>query len=231
MKNINLLPKKEKKSDARIILLNFFIVIFVFILLISILAVLMVRDIGNELAQRLTKYEDVNMELNEYVTKLESYKDFEELVEEKENNISFINIENIKWSSIIYDVSSSKPEGIYITNFTGSTSNLYQYINKLILGEEIEDEDKSAFIIQGYARDQFEVSKYVLALENIPNISEVWINTINVSDVPGTEQNAYFYRIETFWDIEKYDDLKPESSNKEEVPFEDEGIQQIEIEQ
>jgi hypothetical protein len=232
MKDINLLPKKERISDARIILLNFVIILFVIIVIIMVLAILLVNDIGRDLDSRLDRYKDTNMELNEYVVELETYKDFEDMIIEKESNIEMLNIENIRWSYLLYDIAQAKPDGLYVTNVIGSSNTLYEYINNLILGEEVESDKNMAFSLQGYARDQFEVSKYVLALKDIPEINEVWINTINATVIPGLEIEAYFYMIEAFWDISEYEELKPEQTTDTENVFDENlNMEEIQIEQ
>lgn len=229
MKNINLLPKKERVVDARLILLNFLIVIVAIVLMVSILLALFLRDVGNELSERLTKYEDTNLELNEYAVKLEKYKEFSDIVNEKESSIQLLNVEDIRWSEILYDVANAKPDGLYISNIIGNSGNLYSYIDGILAGEEVEEEDLNAFIIQGYAVDQFTVSKYVIALDEVADISRVWINTINSISLPEIGQESYFYIIEAYWDLTSYEELK----TKDQVPESDigsqEGVEELDL--
>ena len=204
MKSINLLPKKEKKFDIKAVILNIAITLLIIIFIVMVLISVLINDAGKTLSKRLSDYENVNMELQNYINKLEIYDSFKKKVNNKSEIIKYLKENEVCWSEIIYNLGEKAPDNLSISNFYGDTEDLYNYLINIYLGEEPETDKVMAFNIQGYAADQLDVSKYVIEIKEIPNIGDVWIYNINKVQIPDVNIYGVSYIIEAYWDLELF---------------------------
>jgi hypothetical protein len=219
-KLINLLPKEEKKRDVRSVVLNVFMVIVIILLLAVVLLSVFIFDIDNSLTLRLSEYENVNMKLQDQVTKLKVYNDFNSQVNNKKDVISGLKKDAIVWSKIIYDIGNFMPDGASINIFDAQGSRLYEYIEAYKKGEAEEGEKIVAFAIIGEALEYTDVLRLVIELKKIENIELVWIQNISNIPIPDLDNEIISYTINAYWNLGPFlvdIDKEPEKTEEEDV--------------
>jgi hypothetical protein len=228
-KLINLLPKEEKKRDVRSVILNVFMVIVIILLLAVVLLSVFIFDIDNSLTVRLSEYENVNMKLQDQVTKLKVYNDFNSQVNNKKDVISGLKKDAIIWSKIIYDIGNFMPERASIDIFDAQGSRLYEYIEKYMEGDAEEGEKVVAFAIIGEALEYTDVLRLVIELKKIENIEVVWIQNISNINIPELDNEIINYTINAYWNLEPFiEDIDKEPEKNEEEDVLDSELEQLE---
>jgi hypothetical protein len=228
-KLINLLPREEKKRDVRSVVLNVFMVIVIILLLAVVLLSVFIFDIDNSLSVRLSEYENVNMKLQDQVSKLKVYNDFNSQVNNKKDVISGLKKDAIIWSKIIYDIGNFMPEGASINIFDAQGSRLYEYIEEYKDGKAKEGENIIAFGIIGEALEYTDVLRLVIELKKIENIKLVWIQNISNINIPELDSEIIRYSINAYWNLEPFlEDIKKEPEKTEEEDVLDSELDQLE---
>lgn len=199
MKDINLLPKLEKKKKNGFLFFNFFIA-FLLVLLVIIAGFSYLIFINKkELEEKLGIIEKTNFDLNLQKERLLYYKTFEEEAGYKAESVKMLEKNTIKWSRKLSELSKKLPEKIYILNFNGRCDNYYSAIQTLKEGNDISDDRLLAFSIEGYASDYSEISKLILGIKKITDISEPWIATIREAEIQN--MRLLYFKIEAYWDL------------------------------
>jgi len=219
-RSINLLPKEEKKRDIRSVVLNVFMALVIILLLAVILLSVFIFDIDNVLSARLSQYQNVNIKLQDQVSKLKVYNDFSSRVAEKRNLIDEFEKDEILWSKIIYDIGRSMPEGASLDTFNAQGSSLYAYLNDYGKGETEEGRQVISFSLTGEAREYTDVLRLVIELNKIDNLDLVWIQSINNITNPVIDSEIIGYVIITYWDVDYFIEKSgstPEKSSNEDV--------------
>src|SRR4030042_860691 len=130
MKTLNLLPKEEKVRDVKGILLNAGLVLFTIILVILILFSVFLFDMSNYLGPKLNNYKNVNMQLYNYITKLNVYDDFKGKVKTKSEIIGALQKEELLWSEVLNDFGERIPKNAYVDYIEGSSGPFYEFISQ-----------------------------------------------------------------------------------------------------
>ena len=199
MKDINLFQKKTKSKRRSSPLLNIAIIILLIgVVILSGLAYLLTNS-KTSLLLNLNNLESVNLDLKTYSDKLQAYKKFEDNVLYKSNLIENIKTNKIIWSEAFYEISKIIPEGAYLNGFDGKADNLYAAIESAKTGTESANTKLTAFTINGNATDYIEISKLLIKLKNIPNITDPWVISINENIVNNIKLLSF--SIETYWDL------------------------------
>ena len=199
MKDINLYKKKVRIKSKSFLLFNIAIIILlVALVFVSGLAYLLSNSKTN-LSLKLNDLESVNLELKTYSDKLQAYKKFEDNVVYKSTLIESIKTKRIIWSETFYEISKIIPEGAYLTSFDGSAANLYNAIEIAKSGTEPGNIKLAAFTIKGSASDYIEISKLLISLKNIPNITDPWVISIDESVVNNIK--LLNFDMETYWNL------------------------------
>ena len=203
MKTINLLPKEEKVRDVKGILLNAGLVLFTIILVILILFSVFLFDMSNYLNPKLNNYKNVNMQLFNYITKLNVYNEFKEKVKTKSEIIGTLQKEELLWSQVLNDFGERIPKNAYVDYIEGSSGPFYEFISQA--GDNQGNEKKILFFtIGGYAADSADITKLFVEIRNMSGIGDVWINNISKNYIvdPGIE--VLSFNISAYLDIEPY---------------------------
>jgi len=212
MKDINLLPKVARKKNTISIVLNVFIAILIIGILLIAGTIFLLSNSKTSLSKRLDNLEKINLKLKAYDDKLQAYKNFEDNIKYKNDMVKSVKAENIIWSKKFYDITRIIPQGVYLTSFSGSSGNLFDFIEQVKKGAQSQDKKLSAFVIYGYAADYLEVSKFVIGIKNIPEISDPWIVSINESIV--NNMKLLSFNIEAYWNLPLFlKDIKIENKN------------------
>ncbi|MHB1253857.1 MAG: PilN domain-containing protein [Candidatus Humimicrobiaceae bacterium] len=199
MKDINLFQKKVKPKSKASLLLNIAIIVLLTALaLICVLAFLLSNSKTN-LSSKLNNLESVNLELKAYNDKLQAYKNFEDNVKYKAGLIESIKTKDVIWSEKFYEISKMIPDGVYLNSFDGTTDNLYNAIEMAKSGTEPENTKLIAFIINGNASDYIEISKLLIGLKDIPEITDPWVVSINENIV--NNMKLLNFNIEAYWNL------------------------------
>ncbi|HEY4696356.1 MAG TPA: hypothetical protein VIH13_05655 [Candidatus Hydromicrobium sp.] len=222
MKTINLLPKEEKIKDVKGIIFNVMLVLCMIILAVLVIFSVFLFDINNYLTPKLDDYKMVNMQIHNYITKLQVYNEFKEKVKTKADIVGSLQKEEILWSEVLYDFGERIPKNAYVNYIEGSSGSLYEFISKT--QEENQDDVKNIlfFTAGGYAANYTDITKLFVEIRNMSGIAEVWINNISKNYVtePGIE--VLSFNISAYLDIEPYlEDLVVEE--EEETPAEETG--------
>jgi len=189
------------------------VVLFVAVALLSVF----IFDIDNLLSSRLGEYESVNIKLQDQVSKLKVYSDFNASVEEKKETIEDIKKDEITWSKIIYDIGRFMPEGAYITVFDAQGSQLYEYIKEYKEGEAQEGQKVMSFSVTGDAAEYRDVLRLVIELKKIENIENVWIQNITNIENIDTDSVIIRYTINAYWNMEPFlEDIEQKAETQEE---------------
>ena len=201
MKTINLLPKEVRVKDIRSILLNAISILLIIVIIILAVISVFLFDINKYLVPELSDYENINMKINNYITKLESYEQFKNKVNAKSEFINLLQKDEILWSDILYDFGEKIPDNAYIDSIVGESVPFYGFLAKSPK-EKQETGKILCFSINGYAVNYIDIIKLQLEIKDIPNIGEVWIDNISKSQVAGIDASSF--TISAYYDIEPY---------------------------
>ena len=91
------------------------------------------------------------------------------------------------------------PEGVYLNSLIGKSDNLYSTIEMAKSGTAPENLKLTAFTISGNASDYIEISKLLIGLKDIPEITDPWIVSINENIV--NNMKLLNFNIEAYWDL------------------------------
>ena len=204
MKTINLLPKEEKVRDVKGIILNAGLVLFTIILVILILFSVFLFDMSNYLNPKLNNYKNVNMQLYNYITKLNVYNDFKEKVKTKAEIIGALQKEELLWSEVLYDFGERIPKNAYVDYIEGSSGPFYEFISEA--GGENQSNIRKIlfFTIGGYAADSTDITKLFVEIRNMSGIGEVWINNISKNYIADPGIEVLSFNISAYLDIDPY---------------------------
>jgi len=205
MKTINLLPKEEKVRDIKSIMLGAAIVIMAILLAVVSVFSIIVYNINSGLTPELEDHERANMQINNYIRKLEVYNDFKEKVKEKGKAVEYLQELEISWSDVLADFSKDMPEGIYLTLMEVDSEEFYKFISKARedgLGEEIKD--INYLIISGYALNYTDITKLLVKIDNMEYTFDAVINSIHKDYITDSNIEVLSFTISANIDIEPY---------------------------
>ena len=222
MKTINLLPKEVRVKDIRSILLNAISILLIIVIIILAVISVFLFDINKYLVPELSDYENINMKINNYITKLESYEQFKNKVNAKSEFINLLQKDEILWSDILYDFGEKIPDNAYIDSIVGESVPFYGFLAKSPK-EKQETGKILCFSINGYAVNYIDIIKLQLEIKDIPNIGEVWIDNISKSQVAGIDASSF--TISAYYDIEPY--LEEAAAAEEAAPAEEAGEEEL----
>lgn len=220
MKTINLLPKEVRVKDIRSILLNAISILSIIVIIILVFISVFLFAINRYLVPRLNDYENINMKINNYITKLEAYEQFKNKVNAKSEFINLLQKDEILWSDILYDFGEKIPDNAYIDSINGDSGTFYGFIAKS--PEEKQETGKIlCFSINGYAVNYIDIIKLQIEIKDIPNIGEVLIDNISKSQVAGIDASSF--TISAYYDIGPY----LEAAAEEAAPAEEAGEEEL----
>lgn len=199
MKDINLFQKKVRPKSISSLLLNIAIIILLTALLIFSGLAYLLSNSKTNLSLKLNNLESANLELKTYNDKLQAYKKFEDNIEYKSNLIKDIKNKDVIWSQKFYEISKIIPEGVYLNSFNGAADNLYSAIETAKSGTEPENKKLIAFTINGNASDYIEISKLLIGLNDISEITDPWVLSINENIV--NNMKLLNFSIEAYWNL------------------------------
>ncbi len=223
MKTINLLPKEERVRDVKSIMLGAVMVILIILLIAAAGFSFIIYNVNRGLTPELENYERVNMQLNNYINKLQAYTSFKEEVNKKAKVIEYLKAREILWSDILYDFGENMPENAYIDYMEGDSERFYSLISSLEEGEVEEINKVLLFTISGNALDYKDVTRLLVYLRNMENIGEVWINNISKDYVTSSNLDVLSFNISAYLDIGPYieelglDEVEKEETGDEEI--------------
>ncbi|MBU4482862.1 MAG: PilN domain-containing protein, partial [Actinobacteria bacterium] len=206
------------------IILNVILILLIIVFIILIAGSVFLFDINRYLEPRLSDYENINMKINNYITKLEAYEQFKNKVNAKSGLINLLQKDEISWSEILYDFGEKIPDNVYIDSIVGDSVPFYGFLAKS--PQEKQETGKIlCFSINGYAVKPIDIIKLMIEIGDIPNIGEVWVDNISKSQVAGFDASSF--TISAFYDLEPY--LEKAAPAKKEVP-EEEDLLDTELE-
>ncbi len=200
MKYIDLLPRREREINKRTIALNFVIIILIIFLALLAAWTFYINNVNSNLYIALQKHQEVGARLQDYATKLEVYREFEQKVTNKGELSESLAQTTMLWSDILYNLGQAMPEDTHITHFEGSLSGLYNYIEDY--SPNTDHARVNSFIVRGYAKRYIDVSRLMINLKKIPYIEDTWLRNISRSQITASLTGMSF-SIETFWDMQK----------------------------
>lgn len=221
MKTINLLPKEVRVKDIRNILLNAISILSIIVIIILVFISVFLFAINRYLVPRLNDYENINIKINNYITKLEAYEQFKNKVNAKSEFINLLQKDEILWSDILYDFGEKIPDNAYINSINGGSGTFYGFIAKSPK-EKQETGKILCFSINGYAVNYIDIIKLQIEIKDIPNIGEVLIDNISKSQVAGIDASSF--TISAYYDIEPY---LEEAAAEEVAPAEEAGEEEL----
>ncbi len=227
MKTINLLPKEEKIRDIKGIVFNVILALLVIVLVVLIVLSVFLFNINNYLTPKLDDYRRVNMQINNYVTKLETYNEFKKKVNAKAELIDSLQKEEILWSEVLIDFGERIPGDAYVNYIEGSSEPFYKFISTTLEENNDQAEIKKIlfFTIGGYAADYTDITKLIVEIRNMPDIGEVWINNISKSYITEPNIEALSFNISAYLDIEPYlEEMKAEKGTQTEKTSEEDEL-------
>lgn len=222
MKTINLLPKEVRVKDIRSILLNAISILLIIVIIILAAIPVFLFDINKHLVPKLSDYENINMKINNYITKLEAYEQFKNKVNAKSGLINLLQKDEILWSEILYDFGEKIPDNAYIDSINGSSGTFYEFLAKSPK-EKKETGKILCFSIKGYAATPVDINKLMIEIRDIPNIGEVWIDSISKSQVAGIDASSF--TISAYYDLEPY--LEEAAATEKAAPAEEAGEEEL----
>ncbi len=205
MKTINLLPKEEKIRDVRSIMLGVVLVIMLILLAVVSVFSIVVYNINSGLTPELEEHERVNLQINNYVRKLEVYNDFKDKVKEKEKAVVYLEEVEVIWSDMLIDFGKKIPENIYLTLIECDGEGFYKFITETSeegLGENIEE--IRYLTITGYALNYTDITKLLIQINNMENTSEAIINSIHKDYITDSDIEVMAFTISAYFNIEPY---------------------------
>ena len=222
MKTINLLPKEEKVRDVKGIVLSATLVLFTIIMIVLVIFSVFLFDISNYLTPKLNDYKMVNMQLYNYVTKLNAYNEFKEKVKTKAEILGSLQKEELLWSEVLYDFGERIPKNAYVNYIEGSSGTFYDLISETG-GENQSDVNKILFFtVGGYAANFTDITKLFVEIRNMPGIGEVWINNISKNYIAEPGIDVLSFNISAYLDMSSYlENLEVEETT--EIPDEGTG--------
>ena len=224
MKTINLLPKEVRVKDIRSILLNAISILSIIVIIILVFISVFLFAINRNLVPRLNDYENINMKINNYITKLEAYEQFKNKVNAKSEFINLLQKDEILWSDILYDFGEKIPDNAYIESISGDSGTFYGFIAKS--PQEKQETGKIlCFSINGYAVNYIDIIKLQIEIKDIPNIGEVLIDNISESQVAGIDASSF--TISAYYDIEPYLEAAAAAAEEEAAPAEEAGEEEL----
>ncbi len=214
MKDINLFKLKVKTKSKPFLLFNIVSVILLLgLVFVSGLAYLLSASKAN-MSLKLNNLESINMDLKIYSDRLLAYKKFEDNVEFKANLIENIKNKNVLWSETFYEISKIIPEGVYLNSFQGDAGNLYSAIEAAKTGV-VSSSKLVAFTMNGNASDYLEISKLLINLKNITNITDPWVTSINENTISNVK--LLNFSLLAYWDLQLFlkdiKVIKPQQQN------------------
>lgn len=219
MKTINLLPKEEKIKDVKSIMLSVVLVILVIILIAAGGFSFVLYNVSSILTPELENYERVNMQLNNYINKLEVYNKFREKVEKKGEVVEYLKKEELLWSDLLYDFSSKIPENSYIRYIEGN-ERFYYFIEELEKGEAQDIGKILFFTISGSALDYTDITRLMVQIRNMEKIGDVILNNVSKDYVTENNIEVLSFNISAYLDtgpyIEKYGVKKKTGTEEDE---------------
>jgi len=222
MKTINLLPKEEKITDVKSIILNIILVVVVIILISMIGFAAILFKVNDYLTPQLYNYQRANTQINNYITRLEAYEQFKKKVDESKKVIDYLQKEKVLWSDVLYDFGQEMPRNTYITYIDGDVEEYYN----LVYEKENIDPDKidkvKFFNITGYALEHTDISKLVVHILNMDNVGDVLINNISKDYVTDSNIEVLSFNISVYMDVEEFlDELREKQKQIEEIEKEE----------
>jgi hypothetical protein len=222
MKTINLLPKEEKITDVKSIILNVVMVIVIIILIVLIGISAILFKINDYISPQLYNYQRVNTQINNYITRLETYEQFKSEVNSNKELVDYLQKEKIIWSDVLYNFSQEMPRNTYLTYIEGDLKGYYN----LIYGEEKVDPEKFGkvkfFNITGYALEYADISKMVVHILNMDNVSDVLINNISNDYITDSNIEVLSFNISVYIDVERFlEELREKQKETEEIEKEE----------
>jgi uncharacterized protein YxeA len=233
MKTINLLPKEEKIRDVKGIIFSTILVLFMVMFAVLIIFSIVLFDTNNNLTPKLDDYKRINMQVHDYVTKLEAYEQFKEKVIAKAELADSLQKEEILWSDFLYDFGKKTPDNTYVNYIEASSGPFYDFISEIKAAKEIPEEIPKILFFKttGYAVDYTDVTKLIIEIKNMPNIGEVWINNISKNYITESNIEVLFFDISAYMNIGPYlEDLKVEVETQTEETGEEEEVLDTELE-
>lgn len=230
MKTINLLPKEEKIRDVKGIIFNTILVLFMVMFVVLIIFSIILFDTNNNLTPKLDDYKRINMQVHDYITKLEAYEQFKEKVIAKAELADSLQKVEIIWSDFLYDFGKKTPDNTYVNYIEASSEPFYEFISEAAKEKPEEIPKILFFKTTGYAIDYTDITKLIIEIKNMTNIGEVWINNISKNYITESNIEVLFFDISAYMDIEPYlEDLKVEEETQTEGTGEEEDILDTEI--
>ncbi|MDD3819651.1 MAG: hypothetical protein PHG41_07460 [Actinomycetota bacterium] len=222
MKTINLLPKEEKITDVKSIVLNIVLVVVVIILVFMIGFAAILFKVNDYLTPQLYNYQRANTRINNYITRLEAYEQFKEKVDNNKKVIDYLQKEKVLWSDVLYDFGQEMPKNTYITYIDGDVGEYYN----LVYGKGNIDPDKvdkvRFFNITGYALEHTDISKLVVHILNMDNVGDVLINNISKDYVTDSKIEVLSFNISVYMDVEEFlDEIREKQKQTEEIEKEE----------
>ncbi len=203
MKTINLLPKEIKVRDVRGVVLNVILILMVVLVVIMGVFSFIIFDVEKDVGPRLEEYRKVNMQVDGYISKLETYEEFEKKVIEKSELVNSLQGDEIFWSDVLNTLGEKIPENVYINYVDGDSTELYEFIEK-----GLEDEEDIAkikfFSVGGYAANYDDISRFAIDIRDIPNVGEVFINSISKDSVTESNIEVVSFNITAYYDLQPY---------------------------
>jgi|GEM_PF-1149974 len=212
MKTINLLPKEIKVKDVKGVIFNIVIIIFIATAVLMGAFLVLLLNANSYLEPKLDDYNRTNIQISNYITKLEKYEEFKDKVRVKSKLVDSLSENEIFWSEVLYDYGLRVPDNVFINFIGGNSRALYEYIE--LKQEEQKDIKKVLFFsVGGYAVDYNDITRLVIEIKNIPHTSEVTIDNIAKDQITESNIDVIFFTISAYYDIEPY-----QKSAVEEVP-------------
>ena len=90
MKTINLLPKEVRVKDIRSVILNAASMLLIIVIIILVAISVFMFDINKNLVPKLDDYENINRNINNYITQLEEYEKLKNKVNAKSGLINLL---------------------------------------------------------------------------------------------------------------------------------------------
>jgi Tfp pilus assembly protein PilN len=199
MKDINLFQKKVKPKSRSSLLFNIAIIILLIGLVVLSGFAFLLSNSKSNLSSKLNNLESVNLQLKTYNDKLQAYKKFEDDVVYKSGLIESIKTQDVLWSEKFYKLSQIIPEGVYLNSFDGAADNLYIIVENAKSGTVPDNNKERAFSINGYASDYIEISKFLIGLKDISEITDPWVVSINENIV--NNMKLLNFNIEGYWNL------------------------------
>jgi len=204
MKTINLLPKEVKVKDTKGIIFNVVLILLAVVAVIMIAFSIILYDVNNYIVPRLDDYRKVNMQIGNYIAKLETYERFRDKVNNKSELVNSLKENEIFWSDILNDLGEKIPDNVYINYIDGNSKSLYEFIEKSPEEKEKDIKKVIIFSIGGYAVDYNDVAKFAIGIKDIPNTGEVIINNISRDQITESGIDVVSFNISTFYNLEPY---------------------------